>query len=101
MDFPHLGIRVTAIGEGELRGLESSERRGAIRLPRDLDVFLLVQVRDNAPVSPDKFVESLPTIRTASFEHVHEPRKGDLTIPDRWREGDSCPIRQRVAEPPV
>lgn len=80
MDFPHLGIGVTAIGKGELRCLESSECRGAIRLPRDVDVLLPVQVRDNAPVSRDEFLEGLSTVSTAPSEHVHESGKGDLTI---------------------
>ena len=101
VDFPHLGIPVTAIGEGELLCGESPECRGAIRFPRDCDVLLPVQFRDNAPVSRDEFVEGLATIRTAPFEHVHESGKGNLTFPSWWREGNPGPIRHRVSEPPI
>ena len=72
VDFPHLGIRVTAIGEGELLCVQSPECRGPIRRPRDGDVPLLIQFSDNASVSRDKLIQGLTTILTAPCDEVHE-----------------------------
>ena len=72
MDFPHFGIRVTAIGKGELLCIESPECRGPVHRPRDVDVLLLIQFSDNAPVSRDKFIQGLTTILAAPCDEVNE-----------------------------
>src|SRR6185295_14600212 len=101
VDFPHLGVRVTAIGEGELLGIESPECRGVILLPQYFDVLLLVQSSDDAPVGHDEFIEGLAAILTASSDDVHETGKGHLTTLYRERERNPGPIRHGAAGTPV
>jgi hypothetical protein len=101
VNFQHRALLFVLVGKGQALGRESRERRRSIRLPRDLDLFLAVEICDYAAMRGGKLIKGLPPILARAFQEIHVTREDNKTAFDRRIERYAGAARQRIALPPL